>query len=155
MYLAREDTATADVYMLYDDMGYIPRWVFTLGLYPVSRAATARWGIGRVAVVALTESTLEQALQNGRLIYIASHGADGYIMLTGELPYWPQDMAQMAIGPDLQYVYMAGCDTGFLHTAWEKAFAPAYVKTFNRLSSMSEHILWLLFEGPSVVSVLE
>lgn len=153
--LARAEAAPADVYMLYDDMGYIPRWVFTLGFYRVSLAATDRWGDGSVVVAPLSEPALSRALQNGRLVFIASHGADGDILLAGNLPYRPRDVDRASIGPRLQYIYLAGCDTGLQRVAWEKAFAPAAVKTYDRLSSATEHLLWLLSDGPKTIFTLE
>ena len=153
--LTKAEITEADVYMLYDDMGYIPRWVFTLGFYRVSLVATERWGAERVVVAPLSESAIDQALQNGRLVYIASHGSEGMIALTNEDFYWPRDVNSTSIGPHLQYVYLAGCDTGFLAEAWEQAFAPAEVKTFARLSSMTEHILWLVIDGPKTLLALE
>jgi len=154
-HLARAEVATADVYMLYDDMGYIPRWVFTFGFYRVSLAAIERWGDGSVVVAPLSGPALNQALQNGRLVYIASHGADGHILLLGHIPYWPRDVDRTSIGRRLQYVHMTGCETGLLRVAWAKAFAPAKVKTFDRLSSTAEHVLWLFVDGPKAIFTLE
>jgi len=154
-HLAEAEMTEADVYMLYDDMGYIPRWVFTLGFYRVSLVASERWGIGQVVVAPVSELAIDQAIQHGRLVYIASHGSQGMIALTEDVFYWPRDVDSSNIGPHLQYVYLAGCDTGFLSGAWEEAFAPAEVKTFARLSSMTEHILWLASDGPKTVLALE
>lgn len=153
--LAPAEMATANVYMLYDDMGYIPRWVFTLGFYRVSLAATKQWDKESVIITSLSELALNQALQDGRLVYIASHGTNGKILFPGDVPYRPQDVDSTNIGLRLQYVYIAACDAGLLSTAWENAFAPAEVKTFARLSSMTEHILWLLVDGPQVILALE
>src|SRR5262249_43641738 len=44
--LTRDDDEPAPVYLLYDDMGVLPRWIFTLGFYRISLAANARWGPG-------------------------------------------------------------------------------------------------------------
>ena len=154
-HLARAEATSADVYMLYDDMGYVPRWVFTLSFYRESRAATDRWGGGSVVVAPLSEPALNRALRNGRFVFIASHGVKGDILLSGGIPYWPRDVDRANIGPRLQYVYLAGCDTGLLRASWKNALAPAEVKTFDRLSSPAEHFFWLLRDGPKAINTLE
>ena len=153
--VSHSESQISKAYMLYDDMGYIPEWVFSLGFYRVSLAANKLWGDDSVTIAPLTEKNLNNALENGVMIYIASHGSDGRIFLKDEIPYWPKDIDQSEVGEQLQYVYMAGCDTGFLKSEWESVFSPAKVKTFSRLSAASEHIIWLLFEGPKIISLLE
>lgn len=153
--ITTSDPQQSSVMMLYDDMGYIPEWVFSFGFHQVSLAANQKWGDGSVAVIPLTEQNLETAFQNGVLIYVASHGSEGRIFLTNGTPYWPSDVRKSEIGENLQYVYLSGCDTGFLASDWERAFFPAEVKTFPRLSSMSEHIFWLLFKGPKIIVSLK
>lgn len=106
-------------------------------------------------LVPLTKDTLNYALSNGRLVYIASHGAKGCVQIQGDELLWPQDIEGTQISSSLQYVYLSGCDTGLLHDEWEVAFKPAYVKTFDRLSTTIEHIYWLIIEGPKVVNSLE
>ncbi|SKC81923.1 hypothetical protein [Maledivibacter halophilus] len=145
----------AEIFMLYDDMGYIPREVFTFGFYRESLVAINRWGENSVAIVPLNKNTLNYALSNGRFVYIASHGANGYIVLHGGDLFWPYDLEGTHISSTLQYVYLSGCDTGLLHDEWESALMPAYVKTFDRLSATIEHIYWLIVEGPKVINSLK
>jgi hypothetical protein len=145
----------AEVYVLYDDMGYIPEWVFSLGFYRVSLTSFEKWGEGSVKMVPLTVANLNQALQSGRFVYVASHGAEGRIYLDNNTSLGPEGIKQEHVGAELQYVYLSGCDTGYLHTDWEKAFGAAEVKTFARLSSTSEHIIWLLIDGPKIISELQ
>ena len=58
------------------------------------------------------------------------------------------------ISASLQYVYLSGCDTGLKRAEWENALSPAYVKTFDRLSTTFEHIYWLVIKGPTVINSL-
>jgi hypothetical protein len=78
--LTRDDDEPAPVYMLYDDMGFVPRWVWSLGFYRVSSEATARWGRGSVVVAPLDEHHLRLALHHGRFIFLACHGQEGDIV---------------------------------------------------------------------------
>jgi hypothetical protein len=41
-----------------------------------------------------------------------------------------------------------------LDADWKRVFGSAEVKTFDRLSSTSEHIIWLLIDGPRIISAL-
>jgi len=153
--IAQSKVEEAEIFMLYDDMGYIPRGVFSLGFYLESLVAINRWGENSVAVVPLTKDTLDYALGNGRFVYIASHGANGYIALQGGDLFYPHNLESTHIGSTLQYVYLSGCDTGLKHVEWENVLVPAYVKTFDRLSTTIEHIYWLIVEGPKVINSLE
>src|SRR5262249_55631131 len=60
--LTREDDEAAPVYLLYDDMGFVPRWEFNLGFIRIARAANKRWGPGSVVVAPLDEHHLRLAL---------------------------------------------------------------------------------------------
>lgn len=145
----------AEIYMLYDDMGYIPREVFTSGFYLESLAARNRWGENSVVIAPLTKETLNYAVSNGHLVYIASHGANGCIQLQSSKLFWPHNLEGAHISSTLQYVYLSGCETGLLHDEWENALMPAHVKTFDRLSATMEHIYWLIVEGPKVINSLK
>lgn len=137
----------APVYMLYDDMGYAPNWVFDLGFYRISRVATARWGRGSVVVAPLSRESLEAALQNGRFVFVASHGLDGEIT-TPKLTYGPEDAGKARVGENIQFVYIAGCQVGNRFAEWNSALAPAEVISYGRDSYVAEHVWWLWFQGP-------
>jgi len=154
-FIASDETHKADIYMLYDDMGYIPRWVFTLGFYPESLSANKSLGPDSVVVAPLTPNTLSEALSTSKLIFIASHGAEGYIVLSDGEVFWPNNIDTNKIGADLQYVYLAGCDTGLLHDEWKASLGNTEIKTFNRLSTVAEHMKWLLIDGPKIIRALE
>ncbi len=170
--LTREDDEPARVYLLYDDMGFIPRWVFNLGAYRISREATARWGPGSVVVAPLDEHHLRLALLHGRFVFLACHGMDGeietpdlrvsptpfcetepgcprgvYVMNKGD-PCMGQE-TPIEVGDNLRFLYNSACDSGSRAAAWERALSPAEVKTFDRLSAVAEHICWLWLSGPA------
>lgn len=152
--LTRNDDRPARAYMLYDDMGLFPHWLFTLGFYPIARAATQRWGSGTVVVAPLTKKALADALVEGNFVFVLSHGTeDG--LYTSELRIRPRDAAPRGVGDDLQFVYITGCDSGALAQEWETTLAPAEVITWDRLSAWLEHIYWLLFKGAAKVRQLK
>lgn len=153
--IAGSDVEEADVVMLYDNMGYIPRVVFTSGFYLESRAAAQRFGEDSVAVVPLTKESLSNALESSRLVYVASHGANGCIQLQGGDLLWPNDLKATPLSSNLQFVYLTGCETGLMHDEWQQHLKPAEVKTFSRLSATMEHVYWLLSEGPEYIRNLK
>ncbi len=101
----------------------------------------------------MNNNTIAYAQENGRFIFVSSHGEEGYIILQDNILYGP-DNVENNISENLQYVYLSGCDTGLKREEWENALSPAYVKTFDRLSTTFEHIYWLIFEGPKVINFL-
>jgi len=156
--LAHRDQGPASVYMLYETMDNVPRWVFAAGFYPISEVATARWGDGSVVVAPLTRENINEAIRNGRLVFLASHGGykPGTVALSYDENYAPDDIQQgSSAGPNLQFFYIAGCDVGAMETEWKQFLAPAKVITFNRLSWEGEHIFWLWLNGPIIVSELK
>jgi uncharacterized membrane protein len=177
--LTREDDEPAAVYLLYDDMGVVPRWVFNLGCYRVSRAATARWGPGCVVVAPLDEHHLRLALRHGRMVILACHGVKGDIvtprlrivpclfagpgneetparlyMTSDETPNGVPHWAVLEVRASLRFVYNSACDGGCKAALWERALAPAEVRTFDRLSTVAEHVVWLWFSAPEQVRAI-
>lgn len=179
--LTRDDDEPAAVYLLYDDMGgIVPRWVMNLGVYRISLAAQARWGPGSTIVAPLDEHHLDLALRHGRFVFLACHGDAGEIMTPKVriIPYSPIKTANttergllcwsnddsgrrdrratlLAAGQDLRYVYNTACDSGVKAEEWEQALAPARVRTFDRLSAVAEHMLWLWSHGPRLVREMQ
>jgi uncharacterized membrane protein len=178
-FLTRDDDDPAVAYLLYDDMGGVPRWVMNLGFYRVSLAARARWGPGRVVVAPLDERHLRLALLHGRLVYLAAHGDAGDITAR-DLQIAPPPLGNDGAGParglrvadahgggdpgrwtflpagkDLRFLYNSSCDGGSKAEEWRRALAPAEVRTFDRLSAVAEHLLWLWSEGPRRVRDME
>lgn len=151
----------AAVYLLYENALYVghdtyavPEWIFSLGFYPIAEIANYRWGTGSASVQPLSYENLKNALKYGRLVVVASHGISGWIS-NGDKGYLgPADVIPLEKNKDLQFVYLAGCYSGDLRDAWEFALSPAEVKTFDRLSWIPEHVLWLWFSGPKIVAGL-
>jgi hypothetical protein len=155
-FLARPEAGPASVYMLYEEDINIPRWVYAAGLYPVAEAATARWGAGSVVVQPLTRASIGDAIHHGRMVILATHGGNppGTIPLSGsDEHYAASDVDQGGgAGSNLQLIYMAGCFTGSMEQEWKRSLAPAEVISFNRFSWVFEHVMWLWFRGPILVS---
>jgi hypothetical protein len=154
--LAYDHLEPCSTYMLYDDMGFIPHWAFTLAFYRMSLATTERWGKGSVVVAPLSKWAINYAFQNGRVVFVASHGTEGLIKIsrwTNER-FGPKDVNSEDIGSELQFVYLAGCNSGKLGSEWKNALRPAEAKTFDRLSANAEHLSWLWNKGPRLIHTL-
>jgi uncharacterized membrane protein len=164
----------APVCVLYDDMGVAPRWLFNLGAYRIALTARERWGEGSVAVVPLDPTHLEQALGQGRMVVLLCHGRDGCIikedltiMASPDAVFARDGLRRwvcvregitfedrwdtVAVGKDLQLVYITACDGGRHAERWQEVFRPAEVVTFDRLSAMLEHVWWLWLDAPGRV----
>lgn len=151
--LVRDRGEPARAYCLYHDNGMVPSWVFALGFYRVALAADARWGGHAAVMLPLNRYTLERALAEGTFVFIGSHGVrSGLLMDHGFLK--PEDVAQMPKSPELSFVYLAGCDSGASRDGWTQVLAPASVVTFDRLTSVLEHAIWLWFTGPARIGNL-
>jgi len=147
----RQDPAPAKVYLLYEDAKVMPRWLFTLGNYRLARAAEDRFGPGQAVMLRLTRESLLRALREGTFIFLGSHGMkQGILMPDGFFEL--EDVPAGGVNTALQFVYMSGCDQG---SGWREAFAPAEVLTFDRLTTVAEHVWWMWFDGPRVVRALK
>jgi len=151
--LADSRMRPAAAYLLYDDLGFVPQWVFEVGFYRISLAATARWGPGSVVVAPLTKEALDAALAHGRFVFVASHGNEGRILI-GRSSYGPDEARRAPPGRPLQLLYIAGCDVGDSAPAWRNGLAPAEVILFNRESYVYEHFRWLWLDGPARIRAL-
>lgn len=173
--LTRDDNRPAVVYVLYDDLGGVPRWAMNLGFYRVSAAAAERWGANCVVVGRLDHSHLRNALEHGQIIFLACHGADGKILADDFLvepaagaSHLLDDGPQRGVlattfrgnagssdlllpGQNLRFVYNAACDGGRKRGAWQRSLYPAEVKTFDRLSLVVEHFDWAWFTAPRLI----
>jgi len=162
--ITNSDPQHATVYMIYENALYIgqdtysvPKWIFSLGFYPIAEISNYRWGTGSASVQPLSQDSLETALKNGRFVFIASHGNYGLLSNpTSSKGYIePADIIPLGKNKNLQFIYLAGCKSGDLKELWELVLSPAKVKTFDRFSWIPEHVLWLWFSGPKVVSLLQ
>lgn len=159
----------ADVYVLYTVGGYLPvsgyyetytppKWAVVMTFYPLVRAGMDKFGDDRVSVLPLSEETFSEAIQNGRFIFIASHGgiSPGKITMS-TLPYQeygPADVPQNLIGNQLQFVYFAGCDAGILRSDWLRVLHLEDAIMFDRISIVGEHLFWVWTKSPSLISGL-
>ena len=151
----------ARVYMLYDDMGFVPKWIFTLGFYRVQLAAQKRWGAGCVAIEPITHGRLKEALDNASLLFISVHGEWSYGEYAGQFHffdekrekmylYGPDQIKRLGVGKNMRFVYLAHCHGGLLAEEWADAFHPAEIKSFDHISTYPEHIYWLWIVLPEV-----
>jgi hypothetical protein len=159
--LTRRGGAPARAYLLYDDMGVYPGWVFDLGFCRLARAATDHWGPGSVVVAPLAQDTLADALRHGDFVFVASHGStEGDVLVRGtftgpdgevynHMAVKPDATLAAHVGPHLRFVYLTACDGGRKAAEWQATLAPAEVRTFDRLSAVVEHVYWLWFTGPA------
>jgi hypothetical protein len=171
--IVNQSSEPAQVYILYNDNASTlfgnfkyPDAIFKIGMYPIAKEASLRWGNNSVQVIPLTLVNLSIAMNNGKFIYLASHGLDGNIYLEDNptMSILPKDFDQLepvelrelvTRHDDLQFVYSAACYAGLANPSWEDFFAPAEVITFDRVSWVEEHVYWLWTQGPEVIRELE
>jgi len=138
------------VYMVYEDNGMFPRWIFALGFYRMAWTARSVFGPDAPVLIKISRDAVENAIAHGEIVVIGSHGTKKGLMLKND---WllPEDFLDCPKSPDLGLVYLSGCDSGEQRSAWEAAFAPADVVTYDRLSAVLEHVWWFWFTGPEIV----
>lgn len=151
--LAPPDRTAGDVYMIYEDNGVFPRWIFALGFYPMARAARQIYGPEAPVLQPISRDAITNAIAHGKLVFVGSHGTKRGLMLKHE---WllPEDFRNAPKHPGLKLVYLTGCDSGEQRDAWADAFAPARVVTYDRLSAVLEHVWWLWVTGPKTLKNL-
>ena len=76
--LTQRSREGAAVYFLYDEGIPVPRWFYAMGLSRIARQAEHNWGRCCTVLDRLTQQTLQTALASGRVVILATHGADGY-----------------------------------------------------------------------------
>jgi hypothetical protein len=167
-YLVWSPSDSASVYLLYETTDYIqltaerslhypvPKWGVATMFYPITEAAVYQWGAGSVAVEPLTEANLTAAFRKGRFVIVSAHGGrtPGTISYSVDIDesYAPEDVIKTGgVGPNLQFVYINGCDVGDREDAWRESLGDVELVVFDRISFEQEHILWYAFKGPMVV----
>lgn len=146
----RQDDAPAKVHLLYENAGRFPRWLFAIGFYPMANAAERRFGPGQVILQRVTRESLHRSLHEASFVFLGTHGMHQGILVPDGF-FKVSDVTPGEVNQDLKFVYMAGCDQG---AGWETAFAPAKVISYNRLTSVAEHVWWMWFDGPRAVREL-
>lgn len=149
----RSDAAPGAAYMVYEDLGRVPQWVFALGFYRLASASEEVYGPGQAVYLKLTEENLRRALLEGRFLFVGSHGK-ALGLITEDGWFRPEDVGPGDVNPELGYVYLTGCDSGAQARAWRDALAPAEVVTHDRLTTVLEHVWWLWVEGPRALRTL-
>jgi len=181
--LIRTSRERAAVYFLYDEGAGIPRWLFGLGMYRVSRQAEQIWGAGCTVVDRLNKATLRTALANGRVVILATHGEGGYAatyyapecLCIGAAESGTEDEGKSArflsmsvrdrenrwgkwenvpVGRDLRLAYIFACNAGERAPLWNERLAPAQVITYNRVSTVFDHAYWFAVTGPRTIKGL-
>jgi hypothetical protein len=182
--LTRRNSDNAAVYFLYDGGVWVPRWGFGLGLYRVSLQAQKKWGRGCTVLDHLNKETLRTALANGKVVILATHGADGYATTSFAheiLSVWPADTGatdgtnssrflrasvrgpdhkwgkdeNVPVGGHLQLAYIFACNGGTKASQWAEHLAPAQVITYNRVSTVWDHAVWFALTGPGQMKKLQ
>ena len=160
--MAQKIQKPAKVVMLYDDMGFVPHWIFPLGFYPIQRTAAQKWGEGHVSIEPISNESLKEAIQNATLVFLSVHGDYSFGEFAGLFhfadetrekfySYGPKQIEEIGVGENLKFVYLAQCNGGALADEWRRVFAPAKVKTFDRISLYPEHIYWLWYKIPKIL----
>ena len=148
--LVRSDPAPGAAYFIYEDLGIFPRWIFALGFYRVALEAREQYGRGSAVLLPLSPESVARAKREGHFVVIGAHGRPrGMVHRSGWIT--PDDVRAMPGSNMLRFVYLSSCDSGAQRKAWEEAFLPAKVVTFDRLSAVAEHIWWLWFQAPAAL----
>lgn len=168
--IANSQPEKADVYILYTVGGYInapglyetytpPSWAVTMAFYPLVLTGLDRFGENSVSILPLSEDSFNQAIENGRFIFIASHGGQSPGKLTVSMSpyreYGPADVPQQLVGNQLQFVYFAGCDAGRLEDQWRRVLRLEDAVMFDRVSLVVEHLIWVWTKSPMIISALK
>ncbi len=148
--LLTQEASRARTFLLYDDLGFVPRPLFSLAMYRMASTSVRRWGPGSALLRPLTRESLDDAVLKGTFVFVGSHGTAAGLLLDGKY-YQPEDVPRPDNNTALRYVYLASCDSGAQRNAWEHALAPATVRTYDRLTPTLEHLWWLWTEGPALL----
>ena len=131
--LAQNTQKPAKVYMLYDNMGFVPHCIFPLGFYQILRAAIKKWRYGHVAIEPITNESLKEAIKNATMIFLSVHGD----LSSGEFAgmfhfanqtrdkfygYGPDQIKEIGIGENLKFIYLAHCNGGKLKEEWPRQY---------------------------------
>lgn len=174
--LTRRNVENAKVYFLYDEGIAVPRWGYALGLYRISAQAQRNWGKGSTVLDRLNKQTLRTALASGRVVILATHGDGGYAatyFAPEILGVWPAAIGvtdetkntrflrigvlgadnewgrseNIKVNDQLQLAYVFACNARKKASQWQEHLAPAWVITYNRLSTALDHALWFALQS--------
>ncbi|HOV32641.1 MAG TPA: hypothetical protein PLX23_04685 [Candidatus Hydrogenedens sp.] len=143
-------TEAPKVYVLYDNLDYLPQWIFNIGFFPIIKTGSEVYGKGNVALRVVGKESLSESLKNAEIVLIASHGTEEGI-LSREGFIKPKDVQEMEVNRNLKFVYLSGCKGGEQKEIWSKVFSPAKVLTYKRMTATFEHAWWFWRYGPMVI----
>jgi len=138
------------VYVLYDNLDYLPQWIFNIGFFPIIKSGSEVYGKGNVALRVVSKESLFESLRNAEIVFIASHGTEEGI-LSREGFIRPEDIQEIEVNKKMKFVYLSGCKGGEQKEMWSKVFAPAKVLTYKRMTATFEHAWWFWRYGPMVI----
>jgi hypothetical protein len=99
------------------------------------------------------------AVRNGKFVFVASHGGrDAGSFSYAFDPYGgmlPSNLQPGDAGSQLRYVYFAACYAGYLESEWKQSLAPAEVQTYDRISYVEEHFMWVWLRGAKVIQQMQ
>jgi hypothetical protein len=150
-YVSYENQQSA-AYVLYDDMYDIDQQLIGIPFYWLAREVKAKWG-DKLVILPIQDETVKLALNNAIIVVVWTHGSDGKIWLYSSKRWLPPEYFRKYHKPRLKFIYLSACQLakGKYENLWHEAFGGARVQMFSRLSAEIEHVLWNLFEGPTIV----
>jgi len=138
------------VYVLYDNLDYLPQWIFNIGFFPIITTGCNIYGRGGVALRVIDKESFAESLKNAEVIFVASHGMEeGMLSRKGIIK--PEDIQKMEVNKQLKFVYLSACKTGTQKDVWKKAFRYAKILTYKRMTATFEHAWWFWKYGPKVI----
>lgn len=152
-HLLAKDVTHAKTFLLYDDLGFIPRPFFSLAMARMVSASSKKWGPGTAILLLTTRANLDHAFQYGDFIFVGSHGtSEGLLLKDGY--YRPADVPEQARHKQPLFLYFASCDSEEQRQGWINTLAPKHIKTFKGFVPTLQHLWWLWTQGPHVLKNL-
>lgn len=149
-YLMYNERNIPKVYVLYDNLDYLPQCIFNIGFLPIITTGCSVYGKGGVALRVIDKESFKESLKNAEIIFVASHGMEeGMLSRKGVIK--PEDIQKMDVNEHLKFVYLSACKTGAQKEVWERAFRYAKVLTYKRMTATFEHAWWFWKNGPKVI----
>ncbi len=149
-YLLHPRENAPKVYVLYDNLDYLPQWIFNIAFFPIINTGCSIYGKGGVALRVIDKESFAESLKSAEIIFVASHGMEeGMLSRRGVIK--PEDIQKMEVNKNLKFVYLSACKTGAQKEVWEKAFRYAKVLTYKRMTATFEHAWWFWKYGPKVI----
>ena len=138
------------VYVLYDNLDYLPQCIFNLGFFRIITTGCHVYGKGGVALRVIDKESFAESLKNAEIVFVASHGMEeGMLSRKGIIK--PEDVQKMEVNKNLKFVYLSACKSGAQREVWERVLNPAKVLTYKRMTATFEHAWWFWKHAPKVI----